>query len=143
MEYLKIKIHSVVDLITNSSTTIYTKQDDSLPLVYNILQDVFNLMGLKENPKDIIKAIIICDTYSYYYFLKNKGILKSSYKESEVLDYIKRSLIDNDVEWLSEIETENNENTYLFMVSIDSKFDSLLENLKFFLNSPVSEETYE
>lgn len=50
---IKVNIHSIVDVITNSSTVIYTTQD-SIEEAKELVQEVLNLMGIKDKTPDDI-----------------------------------------------------------------------------------------
>lgn len=53
MEIIKIKLHSSVDLITNSSTVIFTYQDNSIEPVRNLFKEIFKTFNVNENVDDI------------------------------------------------------------------------------------------
>jgi hypothetical protein len=52
---IKIKIHSVVDVITNSSTVIYTYQDGSEKPVRELIEEIFKLSNITENIDDVFE----------------------------------------------------------------------------------------
>jgi len=53
MKTLKIKIHSFINLITNSSTEMFMDFSDSLFSVKNLLTEILKLSGTDKNLDDI------------------------------------------------------------------------------------------
>jgi predicted transcriptional regulator len=72
MKEIKIKWHSVVDLITNSSTVLYTYSggvDKILEELFNEQRKVFNI---KETLTDIFHISILCEEHEYYDYLTER-----------------------------------------------------------------------
>ena len=62
---LKVKIHSMVDVITNSSTVIYTYQD-SVKEAKELVQEVLSLSGIPDmTPDDVFYYGVFCDDDIY------------------------------------------------------------------------------
>lgn len=62
---IKTNIHSTVDLITNSSTTIYTYQN-SITQAKELVQEMLNLCGITDKtPDDIFHYGVFCSDYRY------------------------------------------------------------------------------
>lgn len=52
METIKIKLHSVVDVITNSSTVIYTYQNGSIEPAKELINEMIKLAGIEGKTAD-------------------------------------------------------------------------------------------
>ena len=52
---MKLKPHSFVKIITNSSSVIYTEYSYSEEPAYELFQSILDLMGVDEKAKDIVK----------------------------------------------------------------------------------------
>jgi hypothetical protein len=84
MKHLKIKLHSIVDLITNSSTVIYTYSDScdtALKDLFNELKSVFNI---KENIEDVFYISVLCEEYIYNEYLTEDELNINNYEINEL-----------------------------------------------------------
>lgn len=76
---MKLKIHSVVDLITNSSTVIFTYSEGSLEALKELVNEMLKIFGKTETFDDVFSAeVFLEERYGY-------------------LDYIARNIIDIDI----------------------------------------------
>jgi hypothetical protein len=50
---MKIKLHSMTDLITNSSTVIYTYSENSKDALEDMINEVFKVFGVDKKCKDV------------------------------------------------------------------------------------------
>jgi hypothetical protein len=57
----KVKIHSVIDLMTNSSTTVYTYSDHSAKAFEELADEILKTMGLTERCHDIFNVSVQVD----------------------------------------------------------------------------------
>ncbi len=57
----KIKFHSITDLITNSSTTIYTFSDNSLKAFEEMVDEFFKAFGLNYKCSDVFTSFLSFD----------------------------------------------------------------------------------
>lgn len=62
---LKIPIHSVTDLITNSSTTIFTYSGGSVSAVKDMVNEFFKTFGINKTCDEVFDTVILCDKYQY------------------------------------------------------------------------------
>lgn len=63
---MKLKIHSVVDLITNSSTVIFTYSEGSLPALKELVNEMLKTFGRTEKFDDVFYAdVFLDDDYRY------------------------------------------------------------------------------
>src|SRR5208283_2577873 len=56
MKTLKIKLHSIVDLITNSSTVIFTYSEGALQSVKNLLNEMIKTFNIKDSNEKLLTA---------------------------------------------------------------------------------------
>lgn len=111
---LKFKIHSVVDVITNSSTIIYTYQDDSIQPAKELIDEMLRLFGVTDKTAD--------------------DIFKFSVKSDCDCD-------EDDDECECGCDDEYGDR-WLVIKPKDEKYAPLAEKMKKFLNSPETEEGY-
>lgn len=55
---IKIKLHSLIDLITNSSTEIYTFSSASLQACKNMVDEFFKMSGINKTCDDVFELSI-------------------------------------------------------------------------------------
>lgn len=79
---MKLKIHSVVDLITNSSTVIFTYSEGSLPALKELVNEMLKTFGMSETFDDVFYAgVFFEEDYHYIKFINNHC------PELEMVDY--------------------------------------------------------
>ena len=64
MKKIKVNLHSSVDVITNSSTVIYTYQDGSEGPVRKLIEEIFKLAGIEKSVDDIFEFTVESDGYN-------------------------------------------------------------------------------
>lgn len=73
---IKIKLHSITDLITNSSTTIFTYSEGSIVPCKELVNEILKLLGESKTCDDIFELSITSDIQniidSFDYSLKRK-----------------------------------------------------------------------
>ena len=62
---IKIKFHSIVDVITNSSTVIYTYQN-SVGEAKELVAEVLSISGIDKTPEDVFYYGVLCDDEVYF-----------------------------------------------------------------------------
>jgi hypothetical protein len=70
----KIRLHSMTDLITNSSTTIYTYSDASPKALEEMVNEFFSAFGIKHKCSDVFNMILMPSSVEDYledYILNN------------------------------------------------------------------------
>lgn len=67
----KIKFHSVIDVITNSSTEIYSWYDESVGACKEMLAEMLKAFGVDKQVDDIFSVTIGYDQYVYSDYLDN------------------------------------------------------------------------
>jgi len=67
----KIRIHSAVDVITNSSTVIYTYMDGCVQPVKDLINEMGRTLGFTETAEDMFYIGVFCDNDRYADVLDN------------------------------------------------------------------------
>jgi len=72
MKEIKLKLHSIVDLITNSSTVLYTDSRKSEEALINVMGEIFKLHNIDKKVKDVFDISVTVEDldehiYSYIY----------------------------------------------------------------------------
>lgn len=71
---IKLKLHSVVDVITNSSTVIYTYQNGCIEPAKELVDEMLKLSGVTDKTaEDVFYFGVFCDDQQYFDILNNKG----------------------------------------------------------------------
>ena len=169
---IKFSIHSIVDVITNSSTVIYTYQD-SVSEAKALVQAVLDLTGEKDaTPDDVFYYGVFCDNDTY---LESESLpddfppfnwVKCETEEDRKAQR-KRRAIQNELErkWLSDIQTavmkggekpqwmrdaenrgdydECDSGRVLCLVPKDDKYQALANTMKKLLGSVHAEANYD
>ena len=146
---IKINFHSVVNLITNSSTTIFTWQDDSLAIVKELVNEFIGVIGdSKVTFEDAFYAGVFADAYTYYEDEDEDDTSTrpefNSYEEVEsLIEDILTGKIEKP-EWMNRAEEKESysyyePNRYLYIKAKDAKYENIATLLKKFLNSPDHE----
>lgn len=160
----KIDIHSIVDVITNSSTVIYTYQD-SVKETKELIQEVLNLMGENKTPDDIFYYGVFCDNDYYTDYLdeqeedipedfpryKNYKEIYGDYQEyrkavKKWMDNLKLSVLKGEMEkpdWMEKTEEGDYDywgpSTYIYLSSKDKRFENLAFKICSLLNSVTAD----
>jgi len=148
----KLNIHSIVDVITNSSTVIYTYQN-STEEAKELLQEILNLMGEEKEVDDLFNMGVFLSDDSYY-----EGHLAEDVDEENMPeDYptedwkaqgryftdLKEKILKGEVEkpeWMKNAEEKETWSGYAYPTSLhiipkDEKYNGLIKKILAFLNS--------
>jgi len=141
----KLNIHSIVDVITNSSTVIYTFQDN-VEEAKELLQEVLNLVGNKEKVDDVFYIDTFLEEEEIYLdYLPEMDSYHREYPEREKLfETIKEDIFTGKMkkpEWMKECEEEKP--TSLHIVPKNGKYEELAKKTLKFLNSVTCEEGFD
>lgn len=149
-EMVKIPVHSLIDLITNSSTEIFVHSEKSVEPAKELLQELLILNGSKEKVEDVFDFSIELGRLEEYfeYYLENDeealtelGIDPNEFDNLDWTDRGKKikEVVKDINEGRKEIPFSIDKyhvETYLVVKSKQSKYDHLLELLNKFLYSP-------
>lgn len=148
----KLNMHSVVDVITNSSTVIYTYQDN-VKEAKELLQEVLNLVGNNEKVEDVFNIAVFLeeDYYSdfFEYAEDEEFEIPSDFPEhnwkkqnqyiSNAIEKVLKGEIDKP-QWMKDAEEREDWSGYthptsLYITAKDDKYKALAEKALSFLNA--------
>lgn len=154
---IKVKFHSMVDVITNSSTVIYTYQD-SVKEAKELLQEILKLSGDDRDVNDVFWfGVFFDDTDNYTDYLDGRiedyqDCLEgynsnSNYKEQDAwMAALQEKIMKGEVskpKWMSDVldsfSDEYCPDTSLCIICKDEKYNGTVEKMLKFLNSPSSD----
>lgn len=150
MDTIKLNFHSMVDVITNSSTTIFTYQD-GIKEAKELLQAVFDLSGETRKVDELFYFDVFLDDIDRYtefidenedeYDIKNYP--KEWREQKRYIENIIEKVLTKKIErpdWMEEADGEGNEYGYTYPTTMyikakDPKYIPLLDKMIRFLNS--------
>lgn len=123
-----IKLHSFIDVITNSSTEIYVNpHEKSIEATYNVLSEILKWVWITQDPKEL---------YDVYYM--SSAFIKAPTDEDldkgkDIYDFEKTKYSDPDVKLskedaiaIMEYQSDNDNNyTWLYIVIEDKKWNKI------------------
>ena len=162
---MRILLHSFVDVITNSSTTIYVWQEGAIGAVKEVINEVLELMGEAKQADELFTFGVFCDEYEYFESVEEDSetarLMKDEDKEFYDLifkedDYkpIKPALAEmkaaimrgerSKPKWMASAEEDNgwsgySPSRYLEILAKEPRYEGLVKKLVKFLNSPESD----
>lgn len=151
-----IKLHSVTDLITNSSTTIYTYSENSENALKLMVNEIFRIFDINKTCDDVFDTVVMYSDADQYYYSTyeeeggDKELLPEDLKNledpynaiDEICSKVKKGELPKP-EWMDKVEEYNNENqcdtyspsTSLYLIPKDDKYRELAKLVKNFLYS--------
>lgn len=153
---LKIKLHSVTDLITNSSTVIFTYSEESIKLLKDMINEILKTFDIQKTCDDMFDVVVLCDDserYSEYIEkLKEDDVyeLPAGVTEETDIDELWRNVSVGKLpkpKWFNDVEQEEDEwnyfqpSTYLYLIPKEKQYQKVGELIKKFLYSTNHEAT--
>ena len=142
---MKIPIHSATDLITNSSTTIFTYSGGSAPAVKEMITEFFKTFGIQKTFDECFNCVVVAgDDYVYSEYLENlDGEYPEGVDETTDIEQLVKDVQSGKIEkpeWFEEAEeAENYDNypasTFLCLITKAPEFEKLAKLVKKFLYS--------
>jgi hypothetical protein len=166
LDLIKLKIHSIVSEITNSSTVIYTYQNGCVEPAKELVNEMLKLSGITDKKaEDVFYFGVFCEDGNYFDFLSNMGSKKpedfpvvsgnyGSDERTETLsirqkwfDDLVLSIMKGDVgrpEWMEDAEeahgwSEWAPESYLCLVPRDEKYTDFGNKIKRLLNGVTAD----
>lgn len=150
MKTIKINLHSITDLITNSSTTIYTYSDISETALKEMIDEILKTFDIDKTCDEMFATAVVCDhEWKYEEYLEKlaseeypKGIDKNT-------DIIK--LVENvkvckvpKPSWFDTVEETEDDSYYcppttLYITPKEKQYEKVAELIKKFLYSTSHE----
>ncbi len=161
----KIPIHSVIDIITNSSTEIFTYSHGCIEPLKELIEEMFKIHGIDHTFDEVFTAVIACeneDVYTEYEvdieksgFSRGSNIAKSldiGENRSTLTDEEKLQVVEDvkagkypKPDWMSNAEDEGENydgyeaQTNLYITAKKDKYNKFAELVKTFLYSTSHE----
>ena len=152
----KFKLHSVVVVITNSSTVIYTYQNGSVDPAKELINEMLKLVGVTDktaddlfyfavlpNEDDLFYRIDENDTVDAPTIVGNWG--SKEFNDSKVAreewltNYIESVIIDGDIpSWMG--SDDESGSTYLYIISKEKQYEEFGRKIGALLGSVNAEE---
>lgn len=154
----KFKLHSVVDVITNSSTVIYTYQNGSVNPAKELINEMLKLVGVTDKTADdLFYFAVLPDEGDLFYRIEDETDLSiprivgkwgsKEYNDSQVAksewlsSYIESTIISGDIpSWMC--SDDESGNTYLYVISKEKQYDEFAKKIRALLGSVNAEEGY-
>lgn len=147
---MKLKIHSGVDLITNSSTIIFTYSEGSLSALKDLVDEMLKTFGKIEKFDDVFAAdVFLDDIEQYVEYLQNKYPDLDDI-DSDYIEQLKQRILigqEEKPQWMFEVENcnynwqEYRRSTCLEIIPKDEKYKQLASLLLTYLYSTDHEAT--
>lgn len=139
---IKIKIHSTVDLITNSSTVIFTYSEGAIKEVKEVIDEVLKLQGIDKRADDLFYIDTFLDKTCNY---KKQEDFPENGDIDEIINDVLIGKIDRP-KWMNDAEEDESWNGYrgdtmLYIKPKESKYEGLAQKLISFLYSTNHEAT--
>lgn len=133
-----IETHSETDLITNSSTTIYTFSDGSERVCKEMIDEIFTTFGIDKKCDDVFCCVVLFDESCHYrYYIERHG--GSSGDLDKLIKQIKSGELPKP-QWMLDAENSRNKATTLFVTPKEPKYHKLAQLITGFLYSTRTEE---
>lgn len=157
---IKLKLHSIVDVITNSSTVIYTYQSGCVAPAKELINEMLKLSGeTDKKAEDIFYFGVFCDDEEYYNYLDENDEQKpEDYPEvdwrspdrgeqqkvrQEWFDNLVLKIMKGEIEqprWMEKAEEANGwsdwaPSNYLVLVPREERYKDFGEKIKTLLNA--------
>jgi hypothetical protein len=133
MEAIKIPMHSVIDLITNSSTEIFVYSENSLEPAKELINEILKLQGVDQTCDDLFELSVEMSDYGLEQYLEYEQYDQDDLDVEETKKQIEAG---NIPDWFEKYHVE----TFLVIKPKDEKYAKLAELLKKFLYSSEHEE---
>ena len=155
---MKIKLHSMTDLITNSSTVIYTYSDASEGVLREMIDETFKVLGVDKKCDDVFNlTVTLDDNYRYHDAISDSDEIPEElqgvpYKTlNKAIDAVIEQVKNGEIEkpqWMKDIETKTDYDSYspgttLNIVPKAPEFAKLAELISKFLYSTHQEGSYD
>lgn len=144
---LKLNIHSITDIITNSSTVIFTYSGGSQDAVRQMVDEMLRVFDREETFDDIFDSGVFLDDNDYYdeFIPEDEEDKSNKFINETILKVVKKEIKKPD--WMIEAEEDGNGDGYdrsttLYLEPRDEKYKDLAEKIIKFLYSTGNEACY-
>lgn len=159
---MKIQLHSMTDLITNSSTVIYTYSDASVGALMEMVDEIFRSLNIDKKCEDVFKVSLVLQNNDRYHDAFDdlddedlpeelKGASNKSYTQKrDLVDLFIDKVNDGEVEkpqWMKDAEKagpcDYSASNELQITPKSPEFAKLADLIKKFLYSTTQEASYD
>jgi len=146
MKTIKICIHSVIDVITNSSTEIFIYSEGCESALLEMINEFFKSFNINKTFDEVFNTVILCDYYHYSDYILDldeedlpEGITKETNIDKLYEDVangiIKKPNWFTDVEQYGADYGEYTPATFIHIIPKEKQYEKLAELIKKFLYS--------
>jgi len=140
----KLKIHSTTDLITNSSTTIFTFSDGCDAVLREMINEILRVFGIDKKCDDLFHMVVLAD--DDYHYLEYDNTELSTEEIREQLRAVKNGEMPKP-EWFNTVESHVSEElqggTTLYISPKNPEYEKMAQLIYKFLYSTSNEATYD
>jgi hypothetical protein len=139
---IEIPVHSITSLITNSSTTIYTKSENCEEAFRKMVEELFVSFNIPLKFDDVFQVVLLSSSswrYSDYAKYKKVEGVDENTNFDKLYDDVKTGKMPKPT-WFYFVEQNDPGSTNLFISTKDPKYDKLAETIESFLYSTSYEE---
>lgn len=144
MKVIKIPVHSIIDVITNSSTEIYTFYGGCVEPAKDLIKEMFKAFNIDKPVDEVFKIFVLADDVHRYLDAEDRW--PSGMTEDQVITIYNTIAEGNLVEkpeWFKEVEDDDSHGEYdyapplnsLYIIPTDDKYIELGKKLHKFLTS--------
>jgi len=150
MKTFKIILHSSVDLITNSSTVIFTYSNGSIGAIRSLINEMLKVFGNEDKTFDDLFYADIFLSKNYYYYDGEFDFPEDVTDRDAFINDIKIKVLKGEIEkpkWMVKAEESNTHFEYfsypsnLELLPKDKKYNELANKLLKYLYSTDHEAT--
>ena len=157
---MELKIHSIVSLITNSSTVLYTDSRKSVDAVKDVIREIFKLHNIHKKVEDVFAISLEIDDFDeavYQYINDNYEDFGIEYndkldepdkyiseKSNELTDKYIEDIKSGKMEmfdWMNDI-VQNTTNNWIVITAKDKEYEYLAVLLRKLIYSVDVDEKY-
>lgn len=153
MKNNKIPVHSIIDLITNSSTEIFTYSEGSEKAFEEMIDELFKTFNIDKKCEDVFDMVILCDeSYEYGEHLEElDGDLPEGITEDTDIKKLYGDVKSGKIskpKWFNDAEARESRceyftpDTYLYLNPKEKKYEKLAELVHKFLYSTNHDGVY-
>ena len=148
MKEIILPVHSVIDLITNSSTEIFVNSKNSLEPAKELLNELLKIEGSDKTCDDVFDVSLKMDEYNIVTYFEysceyeHKELYKElglatekDWKKRDKIKKIAKEITDGTRE-MPEIDNEGAIQTHIVVKCKDAKYEKFIDILIKFLYSP-------
>lgn len=150
---IKILLHSITDLITNSSTSIFTYSESCEKAVRTMFDEILQTFGIDKKFDEMFKTVVLMDDYYYTRYIEERrdgefpeeNITYDNFYD-ELYKHVKEGKIEKP-EWFNDAEEAELRCDYyrasnmMYIIAKEEKYEKIGKYIVDFLYSTDHEAT--